>query len=82
MQSWNVNSGSLALGPTFLMTHPPGLRRGSEEEPPIMGYCPVERGLFRGAEAFEQGTKQASPPTAKPWPCATPAPAFSVPATT
>lgn len=41
-----------------------------------MGHYPVERGLFRGTEAVEQGTKQPPPlcPTAQPRPCATPLP--------
>lgn len=45
-----------------------------------MGRCPRERGLFRGAEAVEQETKQPPPlcPTAQRWPCAArPSPALS-----
>lgn len=72
MQSRDVNPGSPALGPAFLMTLSPGseerVRRGAVHN----GTLPRERRFFRDAETVKRGTKQSPPlcPTAKPWSCA------------
>lgn len=72
MQSRDVNPGSPALEPAFLMTLSPGseerVRRGAVHN----GTLPRERRFFRDAETVKRGTKQSPPlcPTAKSWSCA------------
>lgn len=50
MQSWDLNPGSLALGPAFLMILSPKSEERVRRGAPHNETSPGERGLIRGAE--------------------------------